>query len=50
MEKAGILAAVPMRQVPTGTDCKLTGVELQKAMKEDRENGLIPCCVSYILT
>lgn len=45
IEKAGILAAVPMRLLPTDEKCALRGATLRKAIEEDVAAGLIPCAV-----
>nr|XP_031841789.1 aromatic-L-amino-acid decarboxylase-like [Nomia melanderi]XP_031841790.1 aromatic-L-amino-acid decarboxylase-like [Nomia melanderi] len=43
VEKAGILASVPMKLLPTDKKCALRGETLLKAIEEDSERGLIPC-------
>lgn len=45
VEKGGILASISMRLLPTDDECVLRGETLLKAVKEDLEKGLIPCCV-----
>ncbi|XP_043257922.1 aromatic-L-amino-acid decarboxylase-like [Colletes gigas] len=45
VEKAGILASVPMKLLPVDDKCALRGETLLKAIKEDLEKGLIPCYV-----
>ncbi|XP_056630309.1 aromatic-L-amino-acid decarboxylase-like isoform X1 [Diorhabda sublineata] len=45
VEKASLLASVPMRLLPTDSDCRLRGDVLQEAIKKDKAEGLIPCCV-----
>lgn len=45
MEKAGLLASVPMRLLPTDENGSLRGHILLSAIKKDKERGLIPCCV-----
>lgn len=45
IEKAGILAAVPVRLLKTDEKCSLRGAALQKAMDVDLAAGLIPCAV-----
>lgn len=42
IEKAGLLAAVPIRLLPAGDDLILRGDILEKAMDEDIAKGLIP--------
>ncbi|KAJ9576936.1 hypothetical protein L9F63_006502, partial [Diploptera punctata] len=42
VEKAGLLGSTPMRLLPTDEKCRLRGSMLEQAIKEDRENGLIP--------
>lgn len=51
VEKAGLLAAVPFKLLPTDSDCILRGDQLKHAFKEDTENGLIPIiCVATVGT
>ncbi|KAF4524640.1 hypothetical protein B566_EDAN013749 [Ephemera danica] len=45
VEKAGILAAVPMRLLQTDETCRLSAQTLRDAIQEDRAKGLIPCCL-----
>lgn len=45
VERAGLLASVPMRLLPTDDNGSLRGHTLLEAIKKDRENGSIPCCV-----
>nr|XP_023018452.1 aromatic-L-amino-acid decarboxylase-like [Leptinotarsa decemlineata] len=45
VEKASLLASVPMRLLSTDDNCSLRGKVLQEAINEDRAAGLIPCCV-----
>lgn len=45
IEKAGILAAVPMRLLHTDEVCALRGETLRKAVAKDLAAGLIPCAV-----
>ncbi|CAG9826125.1 unnamed protein product [Diabrotica balteata] len=45
VEKASLLASVPMRLLPTDSDCRLRGNTLQEAIQKDKAEGLIPCCV-----
>ncbi|CAD7086130.1 unnamed protein product [Hermetia illucens] len=42
VEKAGLLAAVPIRLIPAGDDCILCGNAFEKAVQEDIANGKIP--------
>ncbi|KAF2878751.1 hypothetical protein ILUMI_27426 [Ignelater luminosus] len=44
VEKAGLLASVPMIHLPTD-NCILRGETLREAIRRDREAGLIPCYV-----
>ena len=44
VEKAGILASVPMIHLPS-VDGRLRGDALRKAIKKDKDAGLIPCYV-----
>lgn len=46
MEKAGILASVPMRLLPTDELGRLRGCTVQAAIEADKDKGLIPCYVS----
>lgn len=45
IEKAGILAGVPMRLLHTDEICSLRGETLKKAIDKDLAAGLIPCAV-----
>ncbi|RZF44301.1 hypothetical protein LSTR_LSTR006851 [Laodelphax striatellus] len=45
VEKAGLLASVPMRLLPANREGKLTGATLRSAILDDIKNGLIPCYV-----
>lgn len=45
VEKASLLASVPMRLLPTDRECRLRGDVLQAAIQKDKAAGLIPCCV-----
>ncbi|KAI4496139.1 hypothetical protein M0802_008006 [Mischocyttarus mexicanus] len=45
VEKAGLLATVQMKLLPTDENGSLRGETLLKAIKKDLENGLIPCFV-----
>ncbi|XP_034190757.2 aromatic-L-amino-acid decarboxylase [Osmia lignaria lignaria] len=45
IEKAGILASVTMKLLPADEKCVFRGETLLKAIKEDLEKGLVPCCV-----
>jgi len=44
VEKAGLLASVPMKHLPSD-NCCLRGETLREAIRKDREAGLIPCYV-----
>ncbi|KAL5281294.1 amd family protein [Megaselia abdita] len=51
VEKAGLLAAVPFKLLPTDKDCILRGDQLEEAMSKDLNNGLIPIiCVANVGT
>lgn len=51
VEKAGVLAAVPIRLLPVGEDLRLNGDILEKAFEEDIAKGLIPAiCVATLGT
>ena len=51
VEKAGLLAAVPMRQIPSDENCCLRGEAVQAALNEDIRNGKIPIiCVATLGT
>lgn len=45
VEKAGLLASVPVRLLKPDSNGRLRGDALQKAIDEDRANGFHPCCV-----
>lgn len=45
IEKAGILAAVPLRLLATDENCSLRGETLKEAVEKDLAAGLIPCAV-----
>lgn len=45
VEKAGLLASVPMKLLPVDEKCRLRGDTLERAFKEDIAKGLIPCYV-----
>lgn len=45
VEKSSLLASVPMRLLKTDKECRLRGFALEEAIKEDKAQGLIPCCV-----
>jgi tyrosine decarboxylase len=46
VEKAGVIAMVKIRLLNTDENYSLRGSELEKAVKDDRSNGLIPFFVS----
>jgi aromatic-L-amino-acid decarboxylase len=46
IEKAGVLGSVIMRLLPTDDQCRLRGATLERAIRSDREKGLIPFYVS----
>ena len=46
MEKAGLISLVKMKFLPVDENFSLRGEALQKAIKEDRERGLVPVFVS----
>lgn len=46
VEKAGLLASVPMRLLVPDEKGSLRGDTVECAIKEDLEKGLIPCYVS----
>lgn len=48
VEKAGRLGSMKMRLLKSDKNCELRGETLLKAIKEDKENGLIPTYVSNI--
>ncbi|XP_030746672.1 3,4-dihydroxyphenylacetaldehyde synthase-like [Sitophilus oryzae] len=45
VEKSGIIASVKMKLLPTDADGSLRGSVLEEAIRKDKEDGLIPCCV-----
>ncbi|XP_044750517.1 aromatic-L-amino-acid decarboxylase-like [Coccinella septempunctata] len=45
VEKAGLLASVPVRLLEPDSNGSLRGHTLQKAIDDDRKNGFYPCCV-----
>ncbi|KAJ8973712.1 hypothetical protein NQ317_009306 [Molorchus minor] len=45
IEKAGLLASVTMRLLPTDKNGSLRGDVLLEAIIRDKDDGLIPCCV-----
>ena len=49
MEKAGLISLVKMKFLPVDDDFSLRGEVLQKAIKEDREQGLVPVFVSQTM-
>ncbi|KAL4219037.1 hypothetical protein ACF0H5_021620 [Mactra antiquata] len=49
VERAGLIASIKMRALPTDEDCSLRGQTLQDAIDEDRANGLIPIFVCATL-
>lgn len=49
VEKAGIIAMVKMRELETDGSYSLRGDTLEKAIEEDRKNGLIPFYVCATL-
>lgn len=46
VERAGLLGGVKLRSLSVDDDYKLRGETLERAIKEDRENGLIPFYVN----
>ena len=46
VEKAGLISLVKMKFLPVDENFSLRGEALQKAIKEDRERGLVPVFVS----
>lgn len=51
IEKAGLLAAIPIRLLPAGDDLIFTGEMLEKAVEEDLAKGLIPTiCIATLGT
>ncbi|XP_059771531.1 histidine decarboxylase isoform X2 [Balaenoptera ricei] len=49
VEKAGLISLVKMKFLPVDDDFSLRGEVLQKAIKEDREQGLVPVFVCATL-
>lgn len=47
IEKAALIGLVTLRYIESDENYSMRGKELQQAIKEDRENGLIPFWVSY---
>ncbi|CAH1183510.1 unnamed protein product [Phaedon cochleariae] len=45
VEKAGLLGSMPMRLLPANAEGKLTASTLLEAIRQDKNNGLIPCYV-----
>ncbi|KAL7302862.1 hypothetical protein TKK_0004094 [Trichogramma kaykai] len=45
VEKAGRLAAIPMRLLPGDEECRLRGATLLDQVRRDLEEGLIPCAL-----
>lgn len=45
VEKSSLLASVPMRLLVPDKECRLRGYILEEAIKKDKAQGLIPCCV-----
>ncbi|ALC42861.1 amd, partial [Drosophila busckii] len=51
IEKAGVLAAMPIRLLPAGEDLVLRGEALKEAIEQDVEAGLIPViCIATLGT
>lgn len=46
MEKAGLISLVKMKFLPVDDNFSLRGAVLRKAIKEDKERGLVPVFVS----
>ena len=46
VERAGLLGGVKLRLLPADENLRLRGETLEKAIQEDRDNGLIPFYVS----
>lgn len=46
VEKAGLISLVKVKFLPVDENFSLRGEALQKAIKEDRERGLVPIFVS----
>ncbi|KAJ8311366.1 hypothetical protein KUTeg_010721 [Tegillarca granosa] len=49
VEKAGLIALVKMRYIPSDDDLSMRGYALQEAINKDREQGLIPFYVCATL-
>lgn len=49
VEKAGMIAMVKIRLLETDENFSLRGSTVEKAIKEDKSNGLIPFFVKSIL-
>jgi hypothetical protein len=49
VERAGLLGGVKLRLLPADEKLRLRGETLERAIQEDRRNGLIPFYVSTIL-
>lgn len=47
--KSGLLAAIPMRQLPADAEGALRGDVLEAAIRSDRAKGLLPCFVCATL-
>uniref|UniRef100_T1GR32 Aromatic-L-amino-acid decarboxylase n=1 Tax=Megaselia scalaris TaxID=36166 RepID=T1GR32_MEGSC len=51
VEKAGLLAAVPFKLLPTDSDCVLRGHHIKAALEKDQAEGLIPIiCIANVGT
>lgn len=46
MEKAGLISLVKMKFLPVDDNFSLRGETLQKAIEEDKQQGLVPVFVS----
>lgn len=46
VERAGLLGGVILRSLDVDSDFKMTGDTLRKAIRDDKEKGLIPFYVS----
>ncbi|KAH3798066.1 aromatic-L-amino-acid decarboxylase-like [Dreissena polymorpha] len=49
VERAGLIASIRMRKLPTDADCSLRGQTLRDAINKDRAQGLIPIFVCATL-
>lgn len=49
MEKAGLISLVKMKFLPVDDNFSLRGEVLQKAIEEDRAQGLVPVFVSQTM-